>query len=409
MASNPSPVKKVRPPWSGPLWLLIVLTTTVGLMLAYFIMYRTSSRMPAGLGLRYVWIPPVVLTFLLISAARYVQRVYHLETLGDSFQYVLASLFGLGYPHLLIAREEPKPAGEMEPEKPVEENLINVIGGPGYLGVQQGQVAVLEHYRDGVRVVGAGRHFIGNLEVVKDKLGLEERRDRIEKISATSRDGIEVVVKDVNFRYRLCTDLDPDAATGRTPENPYPYSDPAVIAMAYNRNCNADGLASWHAGLVNVVDTIITDYIRSNSIDALSAPGQVGQDPRKAIYERFYNASGKAQFRGRGAELLWIDIGHFDTADKQISEQRVSTWQARWESTANMIRAEGEARRLSSLERGRVQGQAAMLRDIVHGLEEAGLSGETGQGLRRLYLLRLAQLLEAMRAAQLTKPPDQAG
>jgi hypothetical protein len=228
---------------------------------------------------------------------------------------------------------------------------------------------------------------------LKEAVHLDERLAPPINLSAITRDGIEVTARDVRYRYRLATGANPLEGPLRTPENPYPFSEEAVLAMVYNRTMNADGLALWHRSVEQVVDTIITDYIRLCLLDELML-SSVGEDPRNAIYRQFYSENGRAKFREKGAELTWIDIGVFDTPQKAVAEQQVANWQTRWLGSANLVRAQGDASRLAAQETARAEAQAEMLKNIVSALEEVGSAGESRQGLRRMYLIRLSSLLK---------------
>jgi hypothetical protein len=104
-------------------------------------------------------------------------------------------------------------------------------------------------------VLGAGRHFITRLERVKEVLSLEERDAHVEKIAATSRDGIEVVARDIRYRYRLDSGLTTTDGIRRTPANPYPFSEQAVIRAVYNRTQGDSDLGEWHIGVNSVVES----------------------------------------------------------------------------------------------------------------------------------------------------------
>lgn len=84
--------------------------------------------------------------------------------------------------------------------------------------------------------------------------------------------------------------------------------------------------------------------------------------------------------------------------EKQVAEQRVSTWQTRWAGNANLVRAYGEAQRLAYQELGRAEAQAELLMSIVHALEDMEKQGDSRQHLRKIVLARIAGLLDAMRA-----------
>jgi len=255
-----------------------------------------------------------------------------------------------------------------------------------------------------LRVLGTGRHFITRLERVKEVFSLEDQYAQVDKIAATSRDGIEVVARDIRYRYRL--DSGTDSGLGRTPENPYPYLEQAVIQAVYNRVMEATGFGEWHTSVNAVVETLIADYIRQNLMDHLTGPVTEIEDPRGNMHNQFFSDAGRARFREKGVELLWIDIGHFETSEKEVGEQRVNTWQARWMGNATIMRAYAEAQRLANEEMGRAEAQAEMLTYIVNGLEGVAVVGEPLPNIRTLYLARIAQLLDAM-GKQKSLPPGE--
>lgn len=403
-ASTVDPVNGLgRPasPWLlGLFWLLLMLAATV-IFTALNVVLFPLSGLP-GPAWRYWLVPGFILFYVLLAGARYLRAAYALSSLRSAFRYLLASLFSINYPILVIAE------GKIQVDSLGEQNLIQVIGGPGYLHIQPGNVALLEGLDGRLRILSAGRHFMTRLERVKEVLSLEERYAHVERIAATSRDGIEVVARDIRYRYRLDSGATAGDGLGRTPENPYPYSEQAVIQAVYNRSLGDSGFGDWHTGVNAVVESLIADYIRQNLVDHLTAPILQSEDPRGEIQRQFLSDSGRARFKERGAELLWIDIGHFETPEKQVAEQRVNTWQARWIGNANVVRAYGESQRMVYQEMGRAEAQAELLMSIVHGLEDVAARGKPRQNIRALYLARIAQLLDAMGKQQALPPGEPA-
>ena len=343
-----------------------------------------------GMGIRFLLAPWVLLVVLVLISILYIQISFGLPNLKSALRYFFACMFGLQVPVLVI--------GDSKAQTGIgQEHIILKVGGPGYLVIQTGNVVLLEDLSGKLRVVGAGRHFISRLESVKEIASLEERFAHIEKLSATTKDGIEIVVRDIRYRYRLCGDPNVKSDAGRQSEKVFSFSEQAVIQMTYNRTLAPDGIGTWHMGVNQVVDTVISDYISQHPVDSITAPQTQGIDARGDIYHEFYSQSGRNRFREKGAELIWIDIGHFETPEKTVIEQRLSTWQARWLGNANLVRASGETQRTASLELGRAEAQAELLKNIVHSLESVGTPGEARQqNLRALYLARIAQLLDAM-------------
>ncbi len=364
--------------------IVVVLLWTIG---NYFF-YRYT--MLPGMGVRYLLAPWVLLAVLILAGINYVQISFKFTEPKSALNYFLACMFGIQVPVLVISD------GKAQTDEG-QEHIILKVGGPGCLVIQAGNAVLLEHLSGKVRVVGAGRHFISRLESVKEIASLEERFAHIEQLSATTKDGIEIVARDIRYRYRLSGGSSFNEEAARQSDKLFSLSEEAVIQMTYNRTLTPNGISSWHQGVNQVVDAVITDYIRQHPVDHVTAPKTQGIDARGDIYREFYSQSGRNRFREKGAELIWIDIGHFETPEKTVIEQRVNTWQARWLGNANVVRASGEAQRTASQELGRAEAQAEMLKNIVHSLESVGAPGEAKQqNMRALYLARIAQLLDAM-------------
>ncbi len=367
--------------------LLILIAAALIWTGANYFFYRFTT-MP-GIGGRYLLLPWVLLAGLIAIGIGYVRTAFSLADTNTALEYFFACMFGMQIPVIMISDGKAL-VGEDQ------EHIVLKVGGPAYLYVQAGNVVLLEDLSGKVRVVGSGRHFISRLESIKEIAGLEERFAHIEQLAATTKDGIDIVVHDIRYRYRLATGQVTNKEPGRQSERLFAFSDEAVIQMTYNRTVSPNGISSWHQGVNQVVDSVITDYIRQHPVDYVTAPKSQGIDARGDIYRDFYSQSGRNRFREKGAELIWIDIGHFETPEKSVIDQRVTTWQARWLGNANVVRASGEAQRTASQELGRAEAQAEMLKSIIDSLESVGTPGEARQNMRALYLARIAQLLDAM-------------
>ena len=324
----------------------------------------------------------------------YVQDIYELSSYLKGLHYVINSVFGLlNYPSVEISD------GKMQ-VRPDEVNTIKEIGGPGFVIIRPGNLVLFERLHSPAAVHSAGKHFISRFETIKDVVPLEEQDGISPESIVSTKDGIEVKVRDVRFRYRLYPGRRYGGLVSRTWEEPYPYSPQAVKNYVYNRSIDENGNANnWFFSVKSVVDGAISEYISHHTIDELTAPGKTNSDPRGKIKETLFSARSSNRLRDVGAELLWCDIGHFEIIDKRVSSQRLETWQMKWMGKAELTRAEGEARRLAYQERGRAEGQAELLQSIARSLEELGLDREKAPArLRSIVLMRTAQILEAMTA-----------
>jgi hypothetical protein len=352
-------------------------------MMANLFFYRLTI-MP-GFGWRYFVFPPLVLLLTILLGVFFIRSAYGLASASQGIKYFLACMFGSYYPFLVISDGRAS-------VKEDEENILLRIGGPGFLIVLPGNVAVIENYYGKVRVLGPGRHFISRNETIKDYTHLEERYQPIKKLSARSKDGIEVIVKDIRYRYRIANRDSVDQPAEYGPESLFRYSDNAVKKMVYSRAQTAAGISAWEDDVRKIVESIILDAIRQHQVDYLIAPKTRGSDPRAEIYRQFHSPAGQQQFLDKGSELVWIDIGHFETPEENVAEQRVTTWRAKWLGSENVMRDSAEAQEV-----GKAEAQADILINIVETLASIGAPSDSHQNLRPLYLARIAQLLDAMR------------
>jgi hypothetical protein len=344
-------------------------------------------------------IPISVFIGVLLASAVYVQDVYELPNFKSGIQYMLAAFLGISYPRLKIEEGQKQvPKGTI--------NLIDTIGGPGYVHIRPGNVVLFESLRSPSSVRANTVNFISRFESIKEIVSLDDQHGFIENIRARTKDGIEVIVRDVHYRYRLRTGRRFGDHEKRDAQNPYPYSVDAVKKMAYNRTVRNETLASWHDTVRLAFDGGIKYYIRSHKFDNLTHPDFEESDPRAEITSAM-NKGIRLRLRNIGAELLWFDIGHFGVSDQMqeaVEEQRVDTWSARLDGDAMVVRSYGEARRLAYQDMGRAEGQADLLLSIIQALEEASVESGIGeddqeqerlQNLRAIVWTKVAQALDA--------------
>jgi hypothetical protein len=318
-------------------------------------------------------------------AALYVKDIFELKRLRLAVRYLLAGVFGLGYPTLTIRNGKAEvTAGET--------NLLLTIGGPGGLDVKLGNVVVLERGAGTSRVVANGGYFVRPFERIRQILDLRETYRKRTEVTATTKDGLEIVLRDVEAVFRLTT-----GGHERSDRDPYPYSSDAVLAAVYNRPVEADGRQmEWGEAVMHVIVGRITGWVAGQRLDRLTAP--TGEDPRAAIRQQFETEAAKERLADLGAELVWVNIGHLDTPGP-VAEQRIETWRSFWQGHARVTHAHAEALRVAYAELGRAEGQAEMLAAIGTALETAKADQALDDHFAELVLLRVSRVLETMAAA----------
>lgn len=341
-------------------------------------------------GFRHAIIPVGMFIGVLLASAFYVQDVYELTSLGSAFHHIFSSFVGVLYPKVTIID------GKFQLGRG-ETNLLDAIGGPGFINIRPGNVALIESLRAPAKVLSNGYHFISRFETIRDIVNLDDQHGFIEKLQTKvrSKDGIQVVVRDIHYRYRLRTGHRFGDHEKRKAADPYPFSVQAVKDMSYNRSARRTGLTDWHSTIQLAVDGAITDYIKEHNFDQLTAPGH-GDDPRAEINKKLIGPGVRTRMRNWGAELLWVDIGHFDVIEiiddlevkKTIEKQRIETWSARWDGNAMIVKAAGEGQQLAAQDIGRAEGQSEMLISILQALNEIDVNTEEGQNENRAKMLR---------------------
>ena len=336
---------------------------------------------------RYSLIPVSVVINVLLLGALYIQDIYELEEYKDARRFLLATLFSIGYPSITI--EDGK---AIEPDG--QTNLLESVGGPGWLKVMPGNAVLLESLKQPTRVLGHGYYFIPRFEKINAIVDLRDQEDTRSDTDAATKDGMVVKVGNIRFRYRIDSGLEENRFTRRSSRNPYPFSEEAVLKFAYARSVGKTGVTDWHRMVWLAIEGAITGYISQHNLDTIMAPRELGSDPRDAIKKQVDAEGVHARLRGIGARLLWVDIGYLEVEQPDVDRKRREYWEAKWSGNAAVIRAQGEAERIAIQEQGRAEGQASLLTSIANSLKDAGIQ-ETDENLWNIVLARTAQILES--------------
>jgi hypothetical protein len=359
---------------------------------------------------RYFIIPIAAFLAAFIIGSRYIQEVFNLNKFISSVGYLLNSLFGLPTPLLKIE------SGKLEMDDK-DFHPIRDIGGPGRLVVNPGNIVLFENLQTPSRVCPEGTYRVNRFETLKlyktDETEipiLADKHGYIEETLATTKDGIGIRVKDIQYRYRLQAGQEYGDYVSKDTQNPNPYSVRAVSNMTYKRSISLnrdDGktpqMNPWHATINFAVDGAITSYIQNHLLDDVIAP-RFSETPRDEIANKIFKQAVRGRMLANGAELLWWDIGHFEIVSGRVSAQLVKTWAANWEGLANVRLAFGEAKRQQFREIGFAESQADMLKSILNAFREQNLHQpeanltpqDNSKKIQEILLERTARILELM-------------
>ena len=202
---------------------------------------------------RYLLMPLIAIFFVLVSGARYVKDIYALKLFRHALEYITASMFGFYYESVreiilsLFLPIYPKLTiddGKMVIPKG-KINLLDKIGGPGYVMIQPGNAVSFNFFRHPSRMEINRSVFLEPFERIGPIINLDDQEGAFESVEAMTRDGIKVRVKDIHYRYRIIYRQDSQRRLG----DPYPFDDEALRRRAANTQVNDYGLVPWQASL----------------------------------------------------------------------------------------------------------------------------------------------------------------
>jgi len=342
----------------------------------------------AGPNLRYAILPVVAMIWVVLLGAFFVRDVYELKRLHRALSYIGSSFFGLDYPTITVDAGEIKSDGG-------EQNLLDAIGGPGYCAIQPGNAVIFRNLRQPSSTSVTGTYFMAPFERIGQIADLDEQQGYLEEASTITRDGIQVKLTDVRFRYRIATDIVNGKPLRPSLQNPYPYSEKALNNMTYNLSVSKTGLDTWHQTVSRVVVGAIMEFINANDIDFLTAPREEGKNPRLSMKNEVFAQGIQKALEGNGAELLWVDVGHIDIVREEVDSQRVDLWSTDLMGDARVKQAYGDAIYQVNMEVGRAEAQAELIISIANAFQNIRLGPNSRQDVQRLLVARTAQVLDA--------------
>lgn len=377
--------------WGDRYWGYLRLAVWIAALLFFLVFFPRWQR--------FLIVPLAAIVLSLLWGAAYVQEIYELRNYWKGLHYLISALFAFPAPRLNIDKGK-------KDIQPGVENLVDEIGGPGKLVVRAGNAVLCETPTGPSFVMAAGERLLTRYERVREVLSLEEQQGSIEAITATTKDGIEVTMRGLHYRYRLYVDRKNESQVAYDLNELYPFSLESVCKVTYGRGVMESGLVSWNGMLRIVLEGVVVRYISQNMVDKLTAPVYSNGDPRQEIRAAFEAKDLRETLRRLGAKLVWVEVGRFEVTDKVV-EQWLNTWQEKWIGDEKVSRAYGEAQRLAYRELGRAEAQAEMVMSITSALDDIGPQGDPNEQLRNLILMRTAQILEAM--SEQSRLPEERG
>jgi hypothetical protein len=353
-----------------------------------FVEFWSTAFHPASLKF---YIAPIGAMFaVFLGAAWMVKDIYALPKLRDAVHYVLSSMTGIAYPRLTVE------AGNKKLIKG-KINLIDVIGGPGRVTVQPGNVVMFRMLRRPSNITLGENYFLAPFETIGQIANLDDQHGEKKIVGTLTRDGIKVTIKDFHFRYRIFPEMKDGHPIRRTLEDPYPFDEKALWGMAYNLAVADQGLETWRETVERIITGGVTEFINRHNVDYLTSPRSNMQDPRVEMRNNVTFGGPKIGLRKIGAELLWVDPGHFEIDDDVVDNTRMDLWAAEWLGRAGIQIEEGRTWRELLRERGRAEGQAELVAAIADGLRNAESANDPAGNMRKILIMKAAQVIDSVK------------
>jgi hypothetical protein len=146
------------------------------------------------ISLGYHMLPALLgIMFVLWRANGFLNRAFGLPNHLDSLPHVTAMMFGTQSAMLSVSQ------GKLEPD--VSTRASQIIGGPAWLTIAEGNAALLEHGAGFSRIVGTGIHLLRPHERVRGVVDLRPQQRRVKKKTLTA-DGISIIL-DIDLIFQI--------------------------------------------------------------------------------------------------------------------------------------------------------------------------------------------------------------
>ncbi len=346
----------------------------------------------------------LVLLSAFAAGVAYIKDIYELGTDRMPSWHLVSSFLGFFVPKIRVSNRLRESSGT---------DMVERIGGPAHLAIESGYAVLTETLTAPANIYGPGvNRFISRQERIHEFIDLREQAGKTADAKATTRDGIDVTVKNIRFSYRLWDiQWETDPATQPRMLNPYPFSKDAIHRYVYNRTIGMDENGqpkpfSWSGAVGGQVAAIVKGYISEHKLDEVIASHEHMQEknPRFIIRNKAYEPKFRSGLRDMGTVLRWWDPGEFKSLEK-IQDQFLSNWSMDIQNSININHAYGDAQKEAYEELGRAEAEAELLMTIIHSLDGIKFTRDKPQTLQNLVLLRTAQVIRALNTPGPQGPP----
>lgn len=297
---------------------------------------------------------PVILGawFARVSISRFIESFYDLPN-PSAANSLLSRLLAWGLPNKSIGSVNHRDFSEQRTTNP----QLNV-GGPGYLNIGQGTVAIIEHNGRFKQTFGPGSHTLDRFEYPAAVLDVRPQEREATNVSMITSDGIDLTT-DVGVTFQI-------SRGGQEPsrEQTFPY-DPASAKKAAYATINLSQVQdiSWDTITLFVTVAELRSLVAESQLDELIQTRQSVVHPHPRL-KRAVERRARLIMRNDGVEILDTSLGRFELPELVV-QQNISYWQAQWEKQQQLPQLETDVTALEEAEKDKVISTANLMYELV--------------------------------------------
>ncbi len=370
------------------LWQIVGALAAVALVIGLY----TWPALPSGLN----WLVDLVAfaTTFVSGLAIISQFVLPVQTMAERrhvFEHFLSFVFGSHGPNIFVKDgQKIARAGELEQYG----EGVAVIDAASAIVLEQAAAArgwPRERGAPLVRAHGPGVCFIEPGERIVATLDLR-RQSRGAPARALTRDGIEVSAH-ISVTFSLNPESDGaragDDAPGERVKPAYAFNPHSAFLAVYGKALTEKQPVEWTDLPVLVAVEIFRNHLAEHTLDDLFRPTVANVFPFGEFQAAVAGAVKSAPvLRERGVVVHAVGIGRF-SQPREVVNQRVRSWQARWQKATIQQTAAVDTQAFRTLVRWRKQAQIQIVNDLKAIIEIT--SGEQEKSALAMMLANVLQ------------------
>ena len=216
------------------------------------------------------------------------------------------------------------------------QSILLKFGGPGFVQINHGDVAITEKNGAFSRTLGAGLHALEPFEYVRSVLDLRPQERTRRNVRVMTRDGIELST-DLVVHFQISR-----GESTPTQANPFPFDAGAVWLAGYDETVLLDDhIERWEEVPMRLTIESLINFVGGRPLSRLLFPENDELKPHELIKKRLIGDT-RIALRQRGIDLIDIRLGRLTVPD-EVTRHLIDSWQQRWEKRRTGNRAAIEA------------------------------------------------------------------